>query len=137
MKKSRQNLARRRSGHSLPRVMTDLSLPSPESICRSVCTASSMCPCSRALHICQQCCGSMASVEARKRAPPEKAEAISLRTKIVFSFWAIILCLGVPVWHQTTSIYRATLPLQEMLAWADSAVSKWKSYNVVCDANWS
>jgi GPI-anchor transamidase subunit S len=64
----------------------------------------------------------MTSVEARKKAPPEKPEAVSLRTKIVFSFWAIIICLGLPVWHQTTSIYRATLPLDEMLGWADSAV---------------
>ena len=63
----------------------------------------------------------MASVEARKKAPPEKPEAVSLRTKIVFSFWAIILFIGVPVWHKTTSIYRATLPLSDMLAWADSA----------------
>ena len=61
-------------------------------------------------------------VEARKKAPPEKPEAVSLRSKIVFAFWAIILCLGVPVWYQTTSIYRATLPLQEMLDWAESAV---------------
>lgn len=65
----------------------------------------------------------MASDEARKRPSLEKPEAASLRTKIVFSFWAIILCIGVPVWYQTTSIYRATLPLQEMLNWADSAVS--------------
>lgn len=64
----------------------------------------------------------MIPVEARKKAPPEKPEAVSLRTKIVFSFWAIIIGFGLPVWHQTTSIYRATLPLEGMLAWADSAV---------------
>jgi phosphatidylinositol glycan class S len=64
----------------------------------------------------------MASVEARKTAPPEKPESTRIRTRVVFSFWAIILFLGVPVWLKTTSIYRAALPLQDMLDWAESAV---------------
>ncbi|ETI29120.1 hypothetical protein G647_01573 [Cladophialophora carrionii CBS 160.54] len=55
----------------------------------------------------------------RKQPPPEKAEAINLRTKIVLSFWAVIVLLGIPTWLRTTSIYRASLPLQDMLDWAD------------------
>ncbi|KAL6250407.1 GPI transamidase component [Rhinocladiella similis] len=56
---------------------------------------------------------------AKREPPPEKPEAVSLRTKIVISFWAVIVLLGVPTWWQTTSIYRANLPLQEMVDWAD------------------
>ncbi|KIW72247.1 hypothetical protein PV04_00455 [Phialophora macrospora] len=55
----------------------------------------------------------------RKQPPPEKAEASNLRTKIVLSFWAVIVLLGVPTWLKTTQIYRASLPLQDMLDWAD------------------
>ena len=60
---------------------------------------------------------------AKREPPPEKPEAVSLRTKIVISFWAVIVLLGVPTWWQTTSIYRANLPLQEMVDWADGLVS--------------
>lgn len=58
-----------------------------------------------------------------KQPPPEKPEAASVRTKIILSFWAVILILGLPTWWQTTSIYRADLPLQDMLNWADGLVS--------------
>jgi hypothetical protein len=47
---------------------------------------------------------------------------VSLRTKIVISFWAVILLLGLPTWLQTTSIYRANLPLQDMVNWAEGFV---------------
>ncbi|OAG42224.1 hypothetical protein AYO21_03678 [Fonsecaea monophora] len=59
------------------------------------------------------------AVPLSKQPPPETPEAVSLRTKIVLSFWAVIILLGLPVWWQTTSIYRASLPLQDMLDWAD------------------
>lgn len=59
---------------------------------------------------------------ATKQPPPEKPEAISLRTKIILSFWAVILFLGLPTWWQTTSIYRASLPLQDMVNWAEGTV---------------
>ncbi|KAL2845429.1 phosphatidylinositol-glycan biosynthesis class S protein [Aspergillus pseudoustus] len=50
--------------------------------------------------------------------PPEKPSAIRTRFKVVAAFWAVILFLGFPIWWKTTSIYRAELPLQEMLDWA-------------------
>ncbi|KIX96113.1 uncharacterized protein Z520_08368 [Fonsecaea multimorphosa CBS 102226] len=59
------------------------------------------------------------AVPSSKQPPPEKPEAVSLRTQIVLSFWAVIIFLGLPVWWQTTSIYRASLPLQDMLNWAE------------------
>ncbi|KAK5461182.1 GPI transamidase component [Exophiala xenobiotica] len=59
------------------------------------------------------------AVATKKQPPPEKPEAVSLRTKIVISFWAVILVLGLPTWLQTTSIYRANLPLQDMVNWAE------------------
>ncbi|KAL4786732.1 phosphatidylinositol-glycan biosynthesis class S protein-domain-containing protein [Aspergillus varians] len=50
--------------------------------------------------------------------PPEKPSAINTRFKVVAAFWAVILFLGFPIWWKTTSIYRAELPIQEMLDWA-------------------
>ena len=63
------------------------------------------------------------SSTVRNKPPPEKTEAVSLRTKVVLSFWAVIVLLGIPTWLRTTSISRASLPLQDMLNWADGLVS--------------
>jgi GPI-anchor transamidase subunit S len=62
------------------------------------------------------------AVSATKKPPAEKPEALRLRTQIVLSFWVVILLLGIPTWLRTTSIYRASLPLQDMLDWADGRV---------------
>ena len=61
-------------------------------------------------------------VSAVKKPPPEKPEAIWTRTQIILSFWMVILCLGLPMWWKTTSIYRARLPFQEMLDWDHGTV---------------
>jgi hypothetical protein len=45
-----------------------------------------------------------------------------LRTKIVLSFWAVVLLLGLPTWLKTTQIYRADLPLEDMFALSDGQV---------------
>ncbi|KAL3477962.1 phosphatidylinositol-glycan biosynthesis class S protein-domain-containing protein [Aspergillus californicus] len=50
--------------------------------------------------------------------PPENSSAIQNRFRVVAAFWAVILFLGFPIWWKTTSIYRAELPVQEMLDWA-------------------
>ena len=60
---------------------------------------------------------------ASKKPPPETAHDIRVRTLVIFSFWAIVILLGLPVWWWTTSIHRSRLPLQEMLEWADGKVS--------------
>ncbi|KAK4136293.1 hypothetical protein BT67DRAFT_418470 [Trichocladium antarcticum] len=57
--------------------------------------------------------------QAKKQPPPEKPSDVRRRSRIILSFWLIVLCLGLPIWWQTTSIYRADLPLHEMLEWAD------------------
>lgn len=59
---------------------------------------------------------------AYKAPPPEKPEDIKTRGWVVFSFWAVVIFLGLPVWLWTTSIHRAALPLQQMLEWADGKV---------------
>ncbi|KAK9486102.1 phosphatidylinositol-glycan biosynthesis class S protein [Lipomyces starkeyi] len=41
----------------------------------------------------------------------ESAEAIGLRRKVVLSFWAVFVILGLPLWFQTTTIHRTPLPL--------------------------
>ena len=62
------------------------------------------------------------TAKPRKHPPPESSESIRLRTWVLFSFWAVVLFFGLPVWLWTTSIHRARLPLQEMLDWADGKV---------------
>ncbi|KAK9369465.1 phosphatidylinositol-glycan biosynthesis class S protein [Lipomyces kononenkoae] len=42
---------------------------------------------------------------------PESAEALVLRRKVVLSFWAVFVILGLPLWIHTTTIHRAPLPL--------------------------
>ncbi|KAI5458271.1 phosphatidylinositol-glycan biosynthesis class S protein [Mariannaea sp. PMI_226] len=54
-----------------------------------------------------------------KLPPPEKPFDIKRRSLIVLSFWLIVLFLGLPIWWKTTSIYRANLPLDGMLQWAE------------------
>ncbi|PYH98167.1 hypothetical protein BO71DRAFT_438254 [Aspergillus ellipticus CBS 707.79] len=51
--------------------------------------------------------------------PPEKPEAVRTRFKVIAAFWAVIIFLGFPIWWQTTSIYRASLPIPDMIDWAD------------------
>ncbi|KAL9115362.1 MAG: hypothetical protein Q9227_000683 [Pyrenula ochraceoflavens] len=60
----------------------------------------------------------MTAAHTRKTPPPENPDATRLRSLVVLSFWAVILLLGLPVWWKTTSIYRASLPSQEIAAWA-------------------
>lgn len=61
-------------------------------------------------------------VASKKQPPPESAEETRTRSLVILSFWAIVIFLGLPTWWWTTSIPRARLPLQEMLAWADGKV---------------
>ncbi|CAG8956700.1 hypothetical protein HYFRA_00012244 [Hymenoscyphus fraxineus] len=60
----------------------------------------------------------------KKEPPPEKPEHIRLRILVISSWWAIIIFLGLPVWWYTTTIYRASLPLDEMRDWADGRVCR-------------
>ncbi|KAI8944222.1 phosphatidylinositol-glycan biosynthesis class S protein [Xylaria longipes] len=54
-----------------------------------------------------------------KPPPPEQESHIFRRSLIIASFWLVVLCLGIPIWWQTTSIYRASLPLNQMMDWAN------------------
>jgi len=58
----------------------------------------------------------------KKEPPPESPESIRLRTWVIASFWAIIIVVGLPIWWRTTTIYRASLPLEQMMDWADGRV---------------
>ncbi|KAI9924594.1 hypothetical protein AWENTII_009683 [Aspergillus wentii] len=57
--------------------------------------------------------------DAQRLPPPEPAEATQNRFRVILAFWAVIIFLGFPIWWKTTSIYRARLPFQEMVDWAD------------------
>ncbi|KAI5925677.1 phosphatidylinositol-glycan biosynthesis class S protein [Camillea tinctor] len=59
------------------------------------------------------------NTKRRKQPPPETPSHIRRRSFIIASFWAIVLFLGLPIWWKTTTIYRADLPLGEMMDWAD------------------
>ncbi|KAI0390837.1 phosphatidylinositol-glycan biosynthesis class S protein [Xylariaceae sp. FL0594] len=54
-----------------------------------------------------------------KPPPPENPAHIFRRSLIIASFWLLVLCLGLPIWWKTTTIYRADLPLNRMMEWAD------------------
>ncbi|PKS08682.1 hypothetical protein jhhlp_004735 [Lomentospora prolificans] len=56
--------------------------------------------------------------------PPEKPSEQRRRTYIILSFWVLVVLLGLPIWWKTTSIYRAELPLTEMMEWADGKACK-------------
>lgn len=58
----------------------------------------------------------------KKEPPPETPENVRLRAFVILSFWAIVLFLGLPIWWRTTAIYRAKLPLDQMMDWADGRV---------------
>ncbi|KAI1372351.1 phosphatidylinositol-glycan biosynthesis class S protein [Hypoxylon crocopeplum] len=71
----------------------------------------------------------------RKQPPPEKPADIRRRTYIIASFWCIVLFFGLPIWWKTTTIYRADLPLSQMMDWADGrACSPVFPIRVVVDA---
>lgn len=65
----------------------------------------------------------VAAIPKKKGPPPEKPRSIRIRLYVIVSFWAIVLLLGLPIWWWTTAIYRADLPLDVMMDWADGRVS--------------
>ena len=70
------------------------------------------------------------SVLVKKKPPPESSETLRVRSLVIASFWAVVIFLGLPIWWWTTSIYRARLPLQEMLEWADGKVGIIRMYDL-------
>ncbi|KAL8717260.1 MAG: hypothetical protein Q9225_005480 [Loekoesia sp. 1 TL-2023] len=59
-----------------------------------------------------------------RQPPPESEESIRVRRRVIASFWAIVVFLGLPIWMWTTSIHRARLPLEEMMDWAEGKACK-------------
>jgi phosphatidylinositol glycan class S len=59
--------------------------------------------------------------------PPETPAAVQTRFRVIAAFWAVIIFLGFPIWWKTTSIYRAHLPIEEMVDWADGKVQRMQS----------
>ena len=64
----------------------------------------------------------LASSVTASKPPPESPDGVRVRSLVIFSFWAIVIFLGLPIWWWTTSIYRARLPMREMIDWADGKV---------------
>lgn len=59
---------------------------------------------------------------AKKQPPPESPQGVKTRRWIIFSFWAIVGLLGLPIWFATTTVPRAALPLESMDTWASGQV---------------
>lgn len=58
----------------------------------------------------------------KKDPPPETLESVRDRRLIILSFWVIIITIGIPIWWTTTAVYRASLPIGQMLDWANGKV---------------
>jgi hypothetical protein len=71
----------------------------------------------------------------KKEPPPESPASIRLRVYVIASFWAIVIFVGLPIWWRTTAIYRASLPVDEMMEWADGRVCLSGSGSGGTDAN--
>ncbi|KAI0996673.1 hypothetical protein K3495_g11510 [Podosphaera aphanis] len=56
---------------------------------------------------------------SKKEPPPETIESVQLRRLIILSYWLIVIIFGLPIWWKTTAIYRASLPLDQMMDWAN------------------
>ncbi|KAF4549733.1 GPI transamidase component PIG-S-like protein [Elsinoe fawcettii] len=54
----------------------------------------------------------------KKEPPPETLDSIKTRRFILASFWTIVVLIGLPIWIYTTTVPRATLPLDVMNQWA-------------------
>ncbi|KAF7590476.1 GPI transamidase component [Aspergillus hancockii] len=61
---------------------------------------------------------------ARRLPPPEHPQGVQTRFRVIAAFWAVIIFLGFPIWWKTTSIYRARLPIQDMVEWADGKICR-------------
>lgn len=62
------------------------------------------------------------ALTAKKEPPPEVSSSIRNRRWVILSFWLLAILLGLPTWWKTTTVYRATLPLEAMSNWADGKV---------------
>lgn len=60
----------------------------------------------------------------RKEPPSENPSDTRRRSLVILSFWLIVLCLGLPIWWDTTTIPRASLPMGDMMDWADGKVCR-------------
>ncbi|PQE32652.1 phosphatidylinositol-glycan biosynthesis class S protein [Rutstroemia sp. NJR-2017a WRK4] len=61
----------------------------------------------------------VAAIQKKKEPPPETPASIRLRSLVILSFWSIVVLFGLPLWWKTTTIYRAPLPLDQMIDWAE------------------
>lgn len=62
--------------------------------------------------------------QASREPPPPSPDTVRSRQLVVFSFWAIVLFFGLPIWYKTTAIYRANLPLHTMTEWSEGKICK-------------
>ncbi|KAF2691962.1 hypothetical protein K458DRAFT_411654 [Lentithecium fluviatile CBS 122367] len=67
---------------------------------------------------------SIVASRTNKQPPAETLESLWVRRWVILSFWAVVACLGLPMWWKTTAIYRADLPLQDMTDWADGKICR-------------
>jgi len=61
---------------------------------------------------------------SKQKLPPSSKQEVRTRQYVVLSFWAVVFFLGLPIWWRTTTVYRASLPLEDMTAWADGKICR-------------
>ncbi|KAF2664349.1 hypothetical protein BT63DRAFT_407161 [Microthyrium microscopicum] len=66
--------------------------------------------------------GSPATAPNRRGPPPPTKQEISNTQRVLLSFWAVVIFLGLPIWWKTTTVYRASLPLDVMKDWSQGNV---------------
>lgn len=59
------------------------------------------------------------ALKAKKEPPKEDHSSITRRRLVILSFWLLALLIGLPTWWKTTTVYRASLPLQRMHDWSE------------------
>ena len=64
----------------------------------------------------------IAALKAPKSPPPESSKSIRIRRQVLASFWIVVILFGIPLWWWTTTVYKASLPVQDMLNWAGGRV---------------
>lgn len=67
---------------------------------------------------------------SQKQPPPESSSHITRRRWLLLWFWAVAVFLGLPFWVHTTSVHRASLPIDTMNAWAAGQVLSYLLFTV-------
>lgn len=64
------------------------------------------------------------TVQSPATPPPDSHTVQWTRRWIIFAFWSVIACFGLPHWLWTTSVHRSDLPFAAMNSWSEGEVRR-------------